>query len=240
LGCGTTQLYERIGLRVEPISIDNGNQRSGATWSVNDGYGASCTTDCIMTVPPGGAGTKYRMPVVFIVSNTAGCVNALPTQAEIDAQLDKMNDTELARAVKKLSVFARVSPEHKIRIVHALQQNEEIVAMVGDGVNDAPALKAAHVGISMGNGADIAIDVSDVVLLNERPQSIYEAYKLSHRTFRAVKENLGFSLLYNVVAVPLAVLGFVNPLVAALSMSLSSLIVVGNSLRIKTLKFKDT
>jgi Cu+-exporting ATPase len=78
--------------------------------------------------------------------------------------------------------------------------------------------------------------VSDVVLLDEKLQSILEAYQISRRTFRAVKENLGFSLLYNVIAVPLAVAGFVNPLIAALSMSLSSLIVVGNSLRIKTLK----
>jgi Cu+-exporting ATPase len=75
--------------------------------------------------------------------------------------------------------------------------------------------------------------------MDEKPQSIYEAYRLSKRTFRAVKENLGFSLLYNVIAVPLAVMGFVNPLVAALSMSLSSLIVVGNSMRIKFLKFKN-
>ena len=76
-------------------------------------------------------------------------------------------------------------------------------------------------------------------LLDEKPESIYESYKLSRRTFGTVKENLGFSLLYNVVAVPLAVMGFVNPLIAALSMSLSSLVVVGNSMRIKSLKFKD-
>lgn len=78
-----------------------------------------------------------------------------------------------------------------------------------------------------------------MVLLDERFESIYEAYKLSRRTYSAVKENLGFSLLYNAITVPLAVMGFVNPLVAAFSMSLSSLIVVGNSLRIKNLKFKD-
>jgi Cu+-exporting ATPase len=90
----------------------------------------------------------------------------------------------------------------------------------------------------MGSGADVAIDVSDVVLLDEKPLSIYEAYKISRRTFRAVKENLGLSLLYNSIAIPLAIAGYVNPLVAALSMSLSSLIVVGNSMRIKLIKFK--
>jgi len=94
----------------------------------------------------------------------------------------------------------------------------------------------SDIAIAMGSGADTAISVSDVVLIDEKPQSIYYAYRISRRTFRAVKENLGFSLLYNVVAVPLAVLGFVNPLVAALSMSLSSLIVVANSMRIKNIK----
>jgi Cu+-exporting ATPase len=89
----------------------------------------------------------------------------------------------------------------------------------------------------MGNGADVAISVSDVVLMDEKPQSIYEAYRISRRTFLAVKENLGFSLLYNTVAVPLAMAGYVTPLIAALSMSLSSLVVVGNSMRIKLLKF---
>jgi Cu+-exporting ATPase len=111
--------------------------------------------------------------------------------------------------------------------------------MAGDGINDTVALASSDIAIAMGNGADIAISVSDIVLLDEKPQTLLEAYQLSKRTFGAVKENLAFSLLYNAVAVPLAVAGFVNPLVAALSMSLSSLVVVGNSLRIKNLKLKD-
>jgi Cu+-exporting ATPase len=137
-------------------------------------------------------------------------------------------------------IHAKLLPQDKASYIQTFHDNGDIVVMVGDGINDTIALASSDIAIAMGNGADIAIDVSDVVLLDEKPQSIYEAYKLSQRTFRAVKENLGFSLLYNVIAVPLAVLGFVNPLIAALSMSLSSLIVVGNSLRIKTLKFKDT
>jgi Cu+-exporting ATPase len=145
----------------------------------------------------------------------------------------------MAAQVGITHVHAKLLPQDKASYIDKFHDNGDIVVMVGDGINDAIALASSDIAIAMGNGADIAINVSDVVLLDEKPQSIYEAYKLSHRTFRAVKENLGFSLLYNVVAVPLAVLGFVNPLVAALSMSLSSLIVVGNSLRIKTLKFKD-
>ena len=136
-------------------------------------------------------------------------------------------------------VHAKLLPQDKAALVDRFHKEKHVVVMVGDGINDAIALASSDIAIAMGNGADVAISVSDIVLLDEKPASIYESYKLSRRTFGAVKENLGFSLLYNVVAVPLAVMGFVNPLVAALSMSLSSLVVVGNSMRIKSLKFKD-
>ena len=136
-------------------------------------------------------------------------------------------------------VYAKLLPQDKAGIIDKFHKENHVVVMVGDGINDAIALASADISIAMGNGADVAISVSDIVLLDEKPASMYEAYKLSRRTYGAVKENLGFSLLYNVVAVPLAVMGFVNPLIAALSMSLSSLIVVGNSMRIKSLKFKD-
>ena len=136
-------------------------------------------------------------------------------------------------------IYSKLLPQDKANFIEEYQNKGYIVVMAGDGINDSIALALADIAIAMGSGADVAINVSDVVLLDEKPQSIYEAYKLSHRTFRAVKENLGFSLLYNVIAVPLAVLGFVTPLIAALSMSISSLIVVGNSMRIKSLKFKD-
>ena len=136
------------------------------------------------------------------------------------------------------NVHSKLLPQDKATYIDTLHQEGHIVVMAGDGINDAIALASSDIAIAMGNGADVAISVSDIVLLDEKPQSIYESFRLSRRTFGAVKENLGFSLLYNVIAVPLAVLGFVTPLVAALSMSLSSLIVVGNSLRIKNLKFK--
>jgi len=136
-------------------------------------------------------------------------------------------------------VYAKLLPGDKSAMIDTFHQEGHVVVMVGDGINDAIALASSDISIAMGNGADVAISVSDIVLLDEKPESIYESYKLSRRTFSAVKENLGFSLLYNVIAVPLAMMGFVNPLVAALSMSLSSLVVVGNSLRIKRLKFKS-
>ncbi len=146
---------------------------------------------------------------------------------------------KVAAQVGITQVYATLLPHEKAKMIDKYHEKGHIVVMVGDGINDAIALASSDIAIAMGNGADVAISVSDVVLLNEQPKGIFEAFKLSRRTFRAVKENLGFSLLYNTVSVPLAVMGFVNPLVAALSMSLSSLIVVGNSMRIKRLKFKD-
>jgi len=146
--------------------------------------------------------------------------------------------SKVAKQVGITQVHAKLLPQDKSALIKQFHKNGHVVVMVGDGINDSIALASSDIGIAMGNGADVAIAVSDVVLLDEDPMSLYESYILSKRTYKAVKENLGFSLLYNVVAVPLAMLGFVTPLVAALSMSLSSLVVVGNSLRIKGLKFK--
>jgi len=145
----------------------------------------------------------------------------------------------VAQAVGIDEVQAKLLPQEKAEIIDRFHEEGHIVVMAGDGINDTIALARSDIAIAMGNGADVAISVSDVVLMDEKPQSIYEAYRISRRTYRAVKENLGFSLAYNLIAVPLAMAGFVNPLVAALSMSLSSLVVVGNSMRIKLLKFKS-
>ncbi|WP_281950379.1 heavy metal translocating P-type ATPase [Nitrosophilus kaiyonis] len=129
--------------------------------------------------------------------------------------------------------YAKLLPQDKSSFIEKLHKNGHIVVMAGDGINDSIALACSDIAIAMGSGADIAISVSDVVLLDEKPYSIYEAYKISKRVYKAIKENLALSLIYNTIAVPAAILGFVNPLVAALSMSLSSLLVVGNSFRIK-------
>ncbi len=128
---------------------------------------------------------------------------------------------------------AALMPTDKAALIDRYHDEGHIVVMAGDGINDAIALAKSDIAIAMGSGADIAIEVSDIVLLEDRPQGLADAYTLSRRTFRAVKENLGSSILYNLIAVPLAVAGHVNPLVAALAMSLSSLFVVGNSMRIK-------
>ncbi len=127
-------------------------------------------------------------------------------------------------------------PQDKAEVVDDYHKDGKIVIMVGDGINDALALSKSDIAIAMGSGADISVDVSDVVLLDDSLKSLLNAYKISKKTFSTIKENLLLSLLYNLTTIPLAMMGYVIPLVAALSMSLSSLLVIANSIRIKRIK----
>ena len=133
---------------------------------------------------------------------------------------------------------SELTPEGKAAYIEKLHKEGKTVVMAGDGVNDILALAQSDIAIAMGNGSDIAIEVSDVVLLNDTFSSLYDSFKISRRTFRMIKQNLGLSLVYNGITIPLAMAGYVIPLVAAISMSISSLLVVGNSMRIK-LGYKD-
>jgi len=126
---------------------------------------------------------------------------------------------------------ADLSPEEKAE--HVSRYKDRVSVMVGDGVNDVLALAHANIGISMGSGSDISIEVSDVVILNDSLKSLKEAFLISRRTFFLVKQNLVISLVYNLITIPLAMAGYIIPLIAAASMSFSSLLVVGNSIRVK-------
>ncbi len=128
---------------------------------------------------------------------------------------------------------AELSPIDKANYIDKLKESGKIVVMVGDGINDALALSKANIAISMGAGADVSLAVSDIVLLNNSLQSIKDSFIISRRTFKFIKQNLAISLVYNIITIPIAMAGYVIPLIAALSMSLSSLLVVGNSMRIK-------
>ncbi len=126
-----------------------------------------------------------------------------------------------------------MTPEGKAQYIETLHKEGNKVVMAGDGINDILALANSDIAIAMGNGSDIAIEVSDVVLLNDTFSSLYDSFKISKKTFRMIKENLALSFVYNAITVPLAMAGFIIPLIAAISMSVSSLLVVGNSMRIK-------
>jgi len=140
---------------------------------------------------------------------------------------------KVANAVGISKFKFELTPEQKAEYITSLHNEGKVVVMVGDGVNDVLALAQADIGIVMGNGSDIAVDVGDVVLLNDSLKSLLDAYKISHTTFNLIKQNLALSLVYNAITIPLAMAGYVIPLVAAISMSVSSLLVVGNSMRIR-------
>ena len=128
---------------------------------------------------------------------------------------------------------AHLTPQEKAEFIAQAHNEGHVVIMAGDGVNDLLALANADIGIAMGSGSDIAIEVSDVVLLNDSLTSLAEAHAISRRTYRLIKQNLGLSLVYNSITIPLAIAGYVIPLIAAISMSFSSLLVVGNSMRVR-------
>ncbi len=134
--------------------------------------------------------------------------------------------------------YSKMTPLDKANFVSELKNQNKTVVMVGDGINDALALSRSDISIAMGNGADIAIAVSDVVILNNNLKGLQKSFYISKRTYKFIKQNLLISLIYNIITIPIAVAGYVIPLVAALSMSISSLLVVTNSMRIKEKKFK--
>lgn len=146
------------------------------------------------------------------------------------------NEQVASKIAKELNIkkyFAKQTPVSKANFIKELKKENKIVVMVGDGVNDSVALTNSDVAVAMGSSADISLAVSDIVLLNSTLKSLKEAFEISNKTYKYIKQNLSLSIIYNIVTIPLAMAGYVIPLIAALSMSLSSLMVVLNSLRIK-------
>jgi Cu+-exporting ATPase len=150
---------------------------------------------------------------------------------------DNISATKSVSDKVGIEIFeAEVLPQNKSEVVSKYQRSGKRVIMVGDGINDAPALAKSDVGIAIGTGTDVAIESADVVLMNGDLDGVVKSIKLSKQTIKTIKQNLFWAFFYNVIGIPLAAIGMLNPIFAALAMSFSSVSVVSNSLRLKRMK----
>jgi len=163
---------------------------------------------------------ELNIEVIMVTGDNERTANAIAKQAGIE------------------KVFAGVLPEEKVQVVKEIQQTGKIVGMVGDGINDSPALAQADIGFAVASGTDISIETSSVTLMRSDLTQVVDAIELSKSTLKIIKQNLWWAFVFNAVAIPVAAIGLLNPMIAAGAMAFSSVFVVSNSLRLKRFKPK--
>ena len=231
-GASKTVVVGRSGwLEQNGVPLDS-NQREalaaeengGATaiWVAVDGKAAGIVS-LSDTVKPGSAAAIQKLkdmgirPILLTGDNAA-------VAAQVAAAVGISPD----------DVFAGVLPEGKVEAVRKLQAAGATVAMAGDGVNDAAALAQSDLGIAMGSGTDVAIEASDLTVMGSDLGQLVQAIELSRKTLSTIKTNLFWAFFYNAIGIPVAALGFLNPMIAGAAMAASSVLVVANSLRLRS------
>lgn len=219
---GNKSLLERYGIDATPLEI---SRQAGfePTWTpvfcAVDGVAAALFG--IADAPRPGAAEAIR------------CLHRLGMTTLMASGDIETTARHVAAEVGILTVMAEARPEHKLRLIRKLQARGVRVGMIGDGINDAPALAAADVGFAIGTGADVAMETADMTLRNGDISRVVDAITLSADTLRIIRQNLAWAFVYNLMAIPVAALGKLNPMLASLAMALSSLSVVINSLRLR-------
>jgi Cu+-exporting ATPase len=216
---GTRPLLEERGIAVATTAGDDASTAQTRTYLAIDGQavGYFVLADQIRATSAAAIGELKKMGLA------CGLVTG--------------DDERVAQAVAKTlgldQARARVLPGQKAEVVRQAQAEGHRVAMVGDGINDAPALAAADLGIAIASGTDVALEASDVTLMRSDPRDVAVGLRLARRTLRTIKQNLFWAFFYNVVMIPLAAFGVLHPMLASAAMALSSVSVVVNSLRLR-------
>jgi P-type Cu+ transporter len=244
-----------------PAAVDFTNRRGVGVTGVVDGIDVAVGRESLFAQVPEQLVESMRNAesegmTAVVVGRGGAAIGVLvvadtvkPTSAEAVRELRALGLTPIlltgdneaaartvARQVGIDEVIAGVLPTEKVDVVKRLQADGKVVAMVGDGVNDAAALAQADLGLAMGSGADVAIEASDLTLVRDDLRTVGDAIRLSRRTLTTIKGNLFWAFAYNVAALPLAAAGLLNPMIAGAAMAFSSVFVVSNSLRLRRFK----
>ena len=246
------KLAEKNELRLDPVSeikVIPGKGISGNYGSkmlkVGSASFVDYTTELDMTGTPVFLSLNDECIAIFeiedtIRSDSADTISSLKSSG-YKCVLVTGDKKEIANTLSSQlnidSIHAEVHPDEKANIVGSYQSKGFVVAMVGDGINDAPAIAQADVGIAMGSGTDIAIETGEIVLAKSNLSAVLRATQLANATFNTIKQNLFWAFIYNIVAIPIAFAGLLHPVIAEAAMALSSISVVGNSNRLKSIKF---